>query len=401
MQLISNSEKIGKKLSQCIEKYQEYYILTAWASGNNDTFKALLENKSNIKKMVVGTQFYQTNPNFIKSFINSEKVKFMLDNKQQGIYHPKVYLFENNKNDWECLVGSANFTKSALSVNNEIMINFNQDDENSKQMLADLKKQINIYWERSEVMNGDYFDKYKILFKKCKSILNKIDNKFTDEESKKSIIDSKMLALNWENYFNSIQDDENQEYKYHTFDGRLEILETANEYFKEYGFFEKMDKDKRKQIAGTVGENDNWAWFGRMSANGAFHNRIIENNKHISNALDCIPLNGEVSYQNYTDYIDNFRKTGAVNAIGTATRLLAMKRPDVFICLDGKNQKDLCEDFGINKLKSYEEYWNEIIVRIQYSDWWKSEKPKNKTELKAWNGRAAMLDAIYYEPDTE
>jgi hypothetical protein len=125
---------------------------------------------------------------------------------------------------------------------------------------------------------------------------------------------------------------------------------------------------------------------------------------HISNALDCIPLNGEVSYQNYKDYIDNFRKAfdgDCEKCIGTATRLLAMKRPDVFICLDSKNQKDLCEDFGINKLKSYEEYWNEIIVRIQYSDWWKSEKPKNKTGLKAWNGRVAMLDVICYEPDAE
>jgi HKD family nuclease len=406
MQLISNSKEIGKKLSQCIEKYQKYYILTAWASGNNPTFDILLDYEDNIQKMIVGTQFYQTNPNFIERFINSDKVKFMI-NSQKGIYHPKVYLFENNKNDWECLVGSANFTKFALSINNEIMINFNQDDENSNQILIDLKEQINNYWKISKSIDNDYFDKYKILFNKYKPILNKIDNKFTDKKSKKSIIDSKILILNWEEYFNEIQDD-----KEHSFGGRLNILETANNYFKEYGSFEKMDEYKRKQIAGFCydenQENFDWDWFGSMKAPGEFKGKINKNNVHISNALDCIPLNGKVSHKNYKDYINNFRKAfleKGGDGVATATRLLAMKRPDVFICLDSKNEDNLCDDFGI-KIKSmaykderYEEYWTEIIARIQDTIWWQSEKPKDEIELKAWNGRVAMLDVFFYDPD--
>jgi hypothetical protein len=299
------------------------------------------------------------------------------------------------------------------------MINFNQDDENSKQILVDLKRQINIYWERSEAINGDYFNKYKILFKKCKSILNKIDNKFTDKESKKSIIDYKILALSWEEYFNKIQNDNVNEIPknyMHSFNGRLNLLEKANGYFRKYNSFEKMYYDERKKIAGStpIEENDfNWAWFGSMKGAGTFNGKVKDNNTHISNALDCIPLNGKVSHQNYTDYIDNFRKAFPLpkgrDGIATATRLLSMKRPDVFICLDNENEDNLCKNFDIkmknnskeHKAKRYEEYWTEIIVKIQETDWWKSEKPKDEIELKAWNGRVAMLDVYFYKPNID
>lgn len=400
MQLISNSIEIGKTISQLIKKYKKYYILTAWASGNNSVFDLLLKNQSNIKQMIVGTQFYQTNPNFMEHFIDSNKVKFMIDT-QKGIYHPKVYLFENSKNNWECLIGSANFTKSALNFNNEIMINFNQNDLNSKQILLDLKEQINGYWKISKSIDNDYFNRYKNLFQKYKPILNKIDNKFTDKKSEKSILNSKILTLNWKEYFNEIQKD-----TFHSFDERLNLLETANHYFNTYCSFKEMNDEIRKEIAGIKKFNPDkskekfdWAWFGSMAGAGYFKQNINQNNEYISKALDYIPLNDKVSYQNYSDFIDNFKKAflSGGDGVATATRLLSMKRPDIFICLDNQNKKNLCKDFGIKQSLSYEEYWTEIIARIQDSIWWQSEKPKNEIELKAWNGRVAMLDVIFYE----
>ncbi len=401
MELISDSKEIGKRLSKLFKRYNKYYILTAWATGNNPTFKVLEKNKNRIKQMVVGTQFYQTNPNFMESFIDNSNVKFIIES-QQGIYHPKVYLFENNKNDWECLIGSANFTKSALSVNDEIMISFNQDDDNAEEIYSDLREQINTYWNRAQIINEKYLNRYEKLFNKTKKILEKIDNKYTDKKSKKSILESSILSMDWEEYFSKIKDD-----RHHSFSERLKLLQTAKEYFEQYKSFSEIDKEKRKQIAGTVGKynpeksNDkfDWAWFGSMVGAGHFKQTINTNNKFISHALDCIPQMGEIKYQDYLNYIENFKQAfpEGGDGIATATRLLAIKRPDIFVCLDGPNKENLCADFGIKKSLNYEEYWNEIIMRIQDSIWWQSDKPTQEEELQAWQGRVAMMDVIFYE----
>ena len=85
--------------------------------------------------------------------------------------------------------------------------------------------------------------------------------------------------------------------------------------------------------------------------------------------------------------------------IATASRLLAMKRPDVFVCFDNENKSKLCKDFGITQSNmTYERYWDEIIERIFDSEWWNSPKPdENEKNIGIWRGRAAFLDSLYYE----
>ena len=75
-----------------------------------------------------------------------------------------------------------------------------------------------------------------------------------------------------------------------------------------------------------------------------------------------------------------------------------MKRPDQFVCLSSKNKRGLCKDFGITQSKiDYDFYWEEFIERIRDAPWWKSDEPEEKSERGVWLGRAAMLDAIFYE----
>ena len=83
--------------------------------------------------------------------------------------------------------------------------------------------------------------------------------------------------------------------------------------------------------------------------------------------------------------------------LATATRLLAMKRADEFVCFDKMNQTRLCADFG-NKASGmdHRRYWDEVVERIRDSPWWNSPEPAGGLELSAWRGRAAMLDAIFY-----
>jgi hypothetical protein len=78
-----------------------------------------------------------------------------------------------------------------------------------------------------------------------------------------------------------------------------------------------------------------------------------------------------------------------------------MKRPDYFVCLDSKNKKALCETFGISQSNmTYERYWEEIIARIQDNAvWWNSPQPEGERQSEVWMGRAAFMDALFYQPN--
>ncbi len=135
-----------------------------------------------------------------------------------------------------------------------------------------------------------------------------------------------------------------------------------------------------------------------MSASGIFAKRIKEKDPRISEALDNIPLKEQITRSDYQKFAKIYSAIFGENHIGTATRLLTMKRPDVFYCLTSVNQRKFCGDFGVVRSHiNLNTYWDVIIERIQDSDWWQNPQPKNKREDEIKNYRAAFLDSIYYE----
>lgn len=138
-----------------------------------------------------------------------------------------------------------------------------------------------------------------------------------------------------------------------------------------------------------------------MKGAGYYHQAVNNNNPHLSSALDKIPLHGQVSRAQYDEYRAEFIKAfpKGRHGIGILSRLLALKRPDQFVCFDSKNRKELCKDFDIKQTgMDYDRYWEEIIERIIDSPWWKTPAPSGGTERAVWDSRAAMLDAIFYRP---
>ena len=397
MEVITSSSKIDQTLVRLMRKYDKYYIATAWASVGSKASLELLKNKNKIKKMIVGTHFYQTHPDFMEEFVSSKKVKFIL--KPNGIYHPKMYLFSNGKKDWECLIGSANFTTSALTRNDEIVVKINSSDLDSEAALAAMMVAIEKYWGDSETINSDGFHNYKNIWLKNRKKLNGLKENFGKSKKSKPLVKSEIFSLGWDEYYELIQND-----NFHSFDGRIDLLNTVQSYFLENDHFCDMSEINRREIAGIATEKQSesdidWGWFGSMVGAGKFQNRINTNNDQISRALDKIPLTGKVYKSNYNQFIEIFQQAfpDGGSGVAIASRLLTMKRPDYFVCLDKQNRPRLCDEFGISKTVSFNDYWDEIIERILNSVWWSSEKPLDKTEAHAWSGRTAMLDAVFYE----
>lgn len=397
MNIISKPSKIDAKIKSLLKKYKNYHIATAWASLGSNSASELLKNRKRIKKMVVGTHFFQTNPNFIAKFINSRNVHFIL--QTNGIYHPKVYLFSNNETSWECIVGSANFTYSALTKNSEIVVHIKSDDSASEEIYDSIIKAINYYWDNSAPITKDEYDNYKKNWLKNRKKIKSLKGEYGKSKSKKPVVKSNLFSLDWSEYYKIIQKD-----KFHSFDGRIKLLKTASEYFSAHKHFSDLSQTKRREIAGIATKNQtktdiDWGWFGSMVGSGKFQNKINSNNQYLSDSIDSIPLHRKISRSDYTEFVDTFHQAfpDGGSGVAIASRLLAIKRPDYFVCLDSQNRESLCKEFGLPQSISFEAYWDDIVERIIDSVWWSSEKPTSKAQAFAWRCRAAMLDSIFYE----
>ncbi|HTB52935.1 MAG TPA: phospholipase D family protein [Ferruginibacter sp.] len=395
MKLLTTQSDLEREFIRLISQYKEFYWATAWA-GESRLLNELLLNKAKIKRIVVGIHFYQTHPNFISEFLNEDRVRFI--QQPSGTFHPKIYIFLDTENKWEMLVGSANFTHQAFTNNTEATILLTSKDNNSNDSLENGLKMVDENWKSGKVFNKKELDQYRITWNIQEPKLKSLSGLYGSKEGNpKPIYKASTTIRSWEEFITELKKDKLQELGM-----RLRVIEISRALFHKSKHFNLLNEDERKFIAGIPNKLDvrgaeNWGLFGSMKGAGIFKNRIKENDINISKALDQIPLFGEITKTHYDNFINHFTKTFTGNYVGTATRLLLMKRPDIFICFDSKNKSELCKDFGILQSgMNYERYWEDIVKRIYDSNWWLFPNPKNLQETKVCEARAAFLDSLYY-----
>lgn len=400
MKLIIKPEEINKEFLRLLRQYSKYYWLMAWAGHGSEPFKELVRKSSRIEKVIVGIHFYQTHPEFIETFLENKNVRYIM--QPSGTFHPKMYLFYNSDDDWELLSGSFNFTKAAFTVNEEAGILIKSNEVDSDKVLKSFFAILYKNWT-----NGKYFDiegleNYRTAWKNHRSKIRSLSGKYgkKGERGKEPdpIFRVGVLKMGWDDYINGIFNPE-----IGTGEARIDLITEVTKLFLKNNHFNELSGDERKFIGGVPNKHIDrtivdWGYFGAMTGNARFKGAIDKNNIKISYALDEIPLHGQVSKQNYLNYIDIYSSVFDGLYLATATRLLAMKRPDIFVCVDSKNKKKLCKEFGIyqNQLDYYT-YWDDVIERIRDADWWLNPKPRNKKEQIISNARAAFIDAYYYE----
>jgi hypothetical protein len=221
-----------------------------------------------------------------------------------------------------------------------------------------------------------------------------------------------VTSLNWNDYYGMIEADtdlrrDRWPNRCLLLRPRLAVLQAVRGLFARHQHFLSINAPNRQRIAGVVRTLQNgidFGWFGNMGSAGRFKGAISKNDSNLSQALDFIPRTGAVSLNSYLDYITHFRKAlPKGGGIATATRLLAMKRPDTFVCIASANREALYRAFGIRS-NSFDPgnnwakmYWDEIIQKIKGSNWWKAVAPNGGVERDVWDARAAFLDSLFYD----
>jgi HKD family nuclease len=393
MKLITSNNALLGNLSRLVQTYPNVVFAVAWSSANTPIFQQLIARPSKIRKAVIGTHFYQTHPDVLDAFVGSENVRFILQPK--GVFHPKIYLFWNH-DAWEALIGSANLTFGAFTENSEVMVLISNSDGSAPSLDKEIVSLIDTYWPHAVPATKASTLTYRTLWLHKQPALRRLAGEYGKTKARKLPTDSSVMSMSWKQFLLALKKGQ-----FHDFDERRDLLQLVRSAFDKHTDFASMELGLRKTIAGLPNDYDKrWGWFGSMKSAGYYHQAVNDNNVHLSRALDKVPLQGLVSQSQYEAYLEEFIKAfpKGRHGIATASRLLAMKRPDQFVCFDSKNQWELCKDFGIKQTgMDYERYWEEVVGRIIDSPWWNAARPHGK-ESDVWDGRAAMLDSIFYRP---
>lgn len=392
--VIIDLNELSNSFEDCCKRFSYVSFLTAWA-GDHEVVSCLDEYRTKIVRSVVGLHFYQTSPNFIKRFLDVENIHYIKKTASTDIFHPKIYLFYNNSKEWRAFVGSSNLTGGGFSRNIECNVTLSSDEE-SCDVFNSFMTMIETCWNLSENMDEEYLEEYESRYGECV---------FSHEELTKPVNPS-MLGIDWNGYIDKLVQNEGC---YNSINSasirtRIAILKKAEELFM-VGKLVDFADEASLGIAGLSDKCEGmvgWNFFGRTSRDKIFSDQFKKRKsfrKGIYRALENIPLTGEVTKEMFDNYVNDFLKiTKIQNSRTIITRFLAMKRPDVFVCLSSKNEEVL-EFLGLEqKTVSIQKYWEKVCSRAQKTLWYNTPIQEIKAEeTDIFKYKMAMLDALCYK----
>ncbi len=375
---------------------REISLCYAWAasSGGSAEHWSVLP-RERLKRVVLGIHFAQTEPFVLQELRDLSVLRVVPDTG--GVFHPKVLLARRGE-EARALMGSSNFTLGGFSGNTElnVLLGGALADEPMVRIASFIDEQ----WHHPRAFEPDdgWMDDYTRLYE-SRPKPPKMGN---GKKALKTVSAASELQIDWSQFAGLIGRQERRSlsgtnWTIHVFDHEngsyLQEIEGCQRAFRDSPDFQKMPVERRKLVAGWGGGSR--GYIGNMSGAGYFKNLTGEHPAELSAALDEVPLKGTVSIAMARAYLEAAMSIRGV-ALGAATRLLTMKRPDRFLPANNASSRRIGEVFG-KRPDSIEKYLK-TIQQIWAFPWFLAPSPEDLNERRIWNARVALLDAVFYEP---
>jgi HKD family nuclease len=394
--VITSASAARKKLVGLVRGCDSMSFAVAWATPG-PVVDEVLTHPRKVARLVIGTHRCVTDPTVLTACSTISSFRAMLP--EGPLFHPKVYLFRTG-DVTHAFVGSNNLTGNGFGKNIEAGVLLS--GASSLHQFTSLETYIQDQWRRAHTIDETWITAYAANRRRTLAAAKEMERWIPVKPPRKKGRVKGPQALDWATFVEEIQKQDT-----HDFGHRLKVLSSARSLFGRHNSLADMSLPDRKRIAGTTTvkelEEDgfDWQYFGGMGSNGGFSSAVIKNPAPMSKALDAIPVMGDVTKAHYGEFVERFiRAFGgepSYNKLGTGTRLLAMKRPDWFVGINGPNEADICDQFGVPaSTTNLANYWERIIEPMQLTPWWRSSRPAKAFEREIWDGRAAMLDSLYY-----
>lgn len=384
---VATAKEASTIFTSAARSADELWIASAWATEGTTVASALWSARACLTALAVGLDFHQTDPRFLRKFRAYARVHEVAD----GTYHPKVYVFRRGVT-FEAIVGSSNFTRGGFGSNLES--NLHVRGSIRQKLFTDLTAFVMRLADGGRQMLGRDLTAYEREHAR-KQRLVKAAKQY--KGSLKTAPDADVpLHLPWRAFVTRLfaQQRRSGHALLPTREsmGYVGVIEEIQKIFKRRRRLAAMTLVDRKKVAGLVNP---FTYFGSMKGAGRFMAYVHTSPARLDRALDRIPERGPVTW----DHVDGFRRAlprPGMSTPAVGTRLLAMKRPDLFICIDSANRANLSEAFGIPqaRLNTYEGYW-ELLQILWRCPWFKAPRPKGR-DARIWAARVALVDAFYY-----
>ncbi len=391
---------IKELLSSLIKNHEKISIAVAWGD-LTDTAELLLANTVKFQSVLFGVDFSATDPNLIDRLVDVPNV--FVAKGRPGCFHPKIFYFETGSKA-EVIVGSANFTKGGLGANLEASVHAMGAADDA--FFEQVRNQLRRYRPLHFPITREFADSYRRQAAVAAAAPRPKNPILPTGAKDWARINSPLATLPWKSFVKLARQD-----KHHDFRKRMRLVRVVQQMFAKTASFADLSVAEWKGIAGVLGGREaeaagldefDWGWFGSMGGAGTFAELIGQRNMALAAALDLIPKHASVTKYQFDAYIESFIDafSGSVRTarLGPATRLIALKRPDVFVCVNSGNSAGLAKalSFAPTTL-SLDNYWERVIEPIQQSPWFNEPRPSGR-DMELWDARVAMLDAIYYTP---
>jgi hypothetical protein len=150
-------------------------------------------------------------------------------------------------------------------------------------------------------------------------------------------------------------------------------------------------------------------WFASTKAAKSFHQLLETSCTELDEALAEIPLTGDVEYKHYQAFIARYIAAFAIiedetATLAPATRLLAMRRPDVFTPITSSSLDLLAQALSVTRLnnRDFDRYWHDIVMAIHKQPWFVQATDASEFEARILPFKALVpCWFTYYGDDAE
>lgn len=396
---IVNGRGTAQALRRLMRAHDEIHIAVAWGY-DGPLAEELLLHKRKFKSVTIGLNGFATAPGLVKKLV--EVPNAFIAQSSPGLFHPKIYYFQSGDRA-AAIIGSANFTRGGFEGNVEAGVLF--EGRADSDVFIGLRKELAGYAGMRKAVTREIAKSYARQHKIACVRRPPRDPILPDNKKKWKLLNTELATMEWPVFARKAREDPAQKFAM-----RIRLLHSVQTYFVGIVSINALSSAQWKAIGGVLGKTErdaqeiesfDWGWFGSMGGNGDFATRMGAKNPELAAAIDSIPRAGLVTEADYDRFCDHFR-SAFVSAdhkgnVATASRLLAMTRPDSFVCVNGRNRPNLAAALGFAPTTLVlSNYWARVIEPIRLSPWYNVPRPEHRYG-ELWDYRAAMLDAIYYD----